>query len=311
MLRFKAKDLMMLPELLALSLQADGWFVRSQMPWVKRSAMPESATDRPTSAVEYVFMLTKRARYFWDGEAVKRTTNGNTHSRGTKRSPPIEAAGVGHKDWCAYMTRDEEITTRNFRNSDLFFGSLEAPYGLICDADGVPLALDVNPAAFTGAHFATFPPGLIEPLIRAGTSERGCCAACGAPWVRQTEGTVRDRTFDGSGGIDERKANGRGGSAGFIVTTTTGWRASCSCNADVVPATVLDCFLGSGTTALVADRLGRDAIGIELNPAYAEMARARIKHDAGLFAEFDAQPPTAEPQDAPMMADLFAWAAAQ
>ena len=67
--------------------------------------------------------------------------------------------------------------------------------------------------------------------------------------------------------------------------TTTGWRPTCNHGGEPVPCTVLDPFLGSGTTALVADRLGRDAIGIELNPAYAEMARRRVYEDAPLFAD--------------------------
>ena len=88
-------------------------------------------------------------------------------------------------------------------------------------------------------------------------------------------------------------------------TTTTGWAASCACAADVVPATVLDPFAGAGTTLLVADRLQRNAIGIELNAAYTTMAMERCRADAPLFAD------TPEPQPAPgfAQADLFAEAA--
>jgi len=108
------------------------------------------------------------------------------------------------------------VTRRNFRNSDLFWMSVVKPLGLIADEDGEPLALDVPPKGYKGAHFATFPPNLVEPLILA------CCPEGG---------------------------------------------------------TVLDPFGGAGTTGLVADRLGRNAILIELNPEYAEMARKRIDKD--------------------------------
>ncbi len=92
---------------------------------------------------------------------------------------------------------------------------------------------------------------------------------------------------------------------GVNDVTTTGWAPSCKCVAgDPVPATVLDCFAGAGTTLLVADRLQRDAIGIELNPDYTRMAMDRCRDDAPLFAE--PSPPPAEPLEEPRIRDLFA-----
>ncbi|HEY2418588.1 MAG TPA: site-specific DNA-methyltransferase [Steroidobacteraceae bacterium] len=229
---YQDKQLLMMPARLAIALQQDGWWLRSQLPWLKRSCMPESAKDRPTSAIEYVFMLTKSARYFWDAGAVKRVSAASSIDRlaqdvasqkgsnrangGRKTNGPMRATGG---------------SARNFRNSDLFFDSLEPPYGLICDADGMPLALDVNPAAYSGAHFATFSPKLIEPLIRAGTSERGCCAQCGAPWVRTT-----DKTFVPTQDPMSLKAGDKGIALGgwerprgVNDATTTGWAPSCGC----------------------------------------------------------------------------------
>ena len=127
--------------------------------WSKPNPMPELVTDRPTSAYEHVFLLTKSARYFYDAEAVREVADGDTHSRGVKRNPPIDSAGVGHKNWASYMTHDDQITHRNLRNV---------------------WTLPTSP--YSEAHFATFPPALAERGIRAGTSERGCCSACGAPW---------------------------------------------------------------------------------------------------------------------------------
>jgi hypothetical protein len=287
-----------MPARVALALQADGWFVRSQMPWIKRSCMPESTTDRPTSAIEYVYLFTKSPRYFFDAQAVNRQSSANAHegyaSNGAKTQAQSDAFGVKPSRFDGYRP-----AFRNFRNSDLFFDSLEPPYGMIL-SNGEPLALDINPAAFASAHFATFPAGLVEPLIRAGTSERGCCAACGRPWARQTQATggILGQTW-GNHADDLTKGNASNGHAINRRTeepyqrTTTGWAPTCKCDADVVPCTVLDCFSGAGTTALVADRLGRRAIGIELNPDYIAMSVERIRRDAGMFAHVEA-PATVE-----------------
>jgi hypothetical protein len=119
------------------------------------------------------------------------------------------------------------------------------------------------------------------------TSERGCCAKCGAPWKRKTDGATYYRGDDGS---RTRKTNlvgnGHGGAGrgpkdnlGASIAKTLGWRPTCKCAAAVVPATVPDPFAGAGTTGLVCDRLKRDAILIELGAKYVAMARRRIAAD--------------------------------
>lgn len=291
-----AKNLLMMPARVALALQADGWTVRSQMPWVKRSCMPESVTDRPTSAIEYVYMLTKGPTYYWDAEAVKRTGAIEAGVRAAKgsnvRSALKDVNGRPPEYW-------DYTGTRNFRNSDLFFDSLTEPYGLITDADGLPVALDVNPEPFPGAHFACFPSKLVEPLVRAATSERGCCAVCGAPWERVTEKVDTGRTqkmpdgfatFAGAHGTIHPDGREKGVSGVPVMAAiTTGWRPRCGHDAAVVPCTVLDPFAGAFTAPMVADRLQRHAIGIELSEAYCAMARARLIADAGIFADLAAQ----------------------
>lgn len=142
---------------------------------------------------------------------------------------------------------------------------------------------------FPDAHFATAPTALVEPCLKAGTSEKGCCPKCGAPWVRVGETTYENpgqRTTNGPRSLAQRHE-----AAGFETRleksfTTKGWKQGCDCNAsDPVPCTVIDPFFGSGTTGVVADRLRLNCIGIELNPEYAEMARARLKADGGLFMD--------------------------
>lgn len=138
------------------------------------------------------------------------------------------------------------------------------------------------------SHFATFPPALVEPMIKAGTSEKGCCATCGAPWERITKReTYRDiaetRDMEKTP-LNVVRAGWRNGGPRI---ETTGFRPTCDHGGDPVPCTVLDCFGGAGTVGLVADRLGRNAVLIELNPEYARMAERRIKGDCPLFTDVE------------------------
>ena len=295
---FKNKDLMMVPARLAMALQDDGWWLRSDIIWAKPNPMPESVRDRPTSAHEHIFLLTKQARYFYDADAIREPlaassvsrlsqdvdsqigsdrANGGAKTNGTMKAVVRVDKQRGHgrrhdgfNDRWDAMTKDEQQANgANARN-----------------------VWNIATKPFSEAHFATFPPEIPRRCIKAGTSERGVCADCGSPWVRQVERgastpdptqrtTAHYNTADrygagngGNGGFDRLAARMRDGQNGKI---TTGWSASCGCGADVIPATCLDPFLGSGTTLLVADQLGRDGIGIELNPDYVEIARKRIE----------------------------------
>jgi DNA modification methylase len=198
----KPKDLCGTPWRLAFALQDAGWWLRQDIIWSKPNPMPESVRDRCTKAHEYLFLLAKSERYFYDAEAIKepavsipqrRLTSTADQPKGAARA----AAGV-HNPLCQGGTAED----RNRRS-----------------------VWTVNTAAYSEAHFATFPPDLIEPCILAGCPEGG---------------------------------------------------------------TVLDPFGGAGTTGLVADRLQRNAILIELNPEYAAMAERRIIGDAPLFAQVEA-----------------------
>jgi adenine-specific DNA methylase len=148
---------------------------------------------------------------------------------------------------------------------------------------------------FREAHFATFPPKLIEPCILAG-SARQACEKCGAPWERDVERSVgmdRDRSEDEGlpsdmRGHGIRKLSGASHAAWKSANPDKplGFKPTCDCeNEGTARSTVLDPFGGAGTTGLVADRLGRNATLIELNPKYAEMARKRIADDSPLFGD--------------------------
>lgn len=244
------KNLLGMPWRIAFALQDAGWTLRQDIIWHKPNPMPESVTDRCTKAHEYLFLLSKRPRYFYDAEAIKeastfpddtRQPNGSLtpdqRPAQVHRMPPI--GGVKHaangENQTAVGNTPATRTTRNRRS-----------------------VWTIPTAPFSDAHFATFPPALVEPCIKAGTSERGCCPACGAPWARVVERSRYEPNEQAS-------------------VRTTGWTPTCDCPpAEPVPCVCLDPFGGSGTVAAVACPIGRNAIICEISPEYAAMAEDRI-----------------------------------
>jgi DNA modification methylase len=491
----KPKDLIGIPWMVAFALRADGWYLRKDIIWHKPNPMPESATDRPTSSHEHVFLMTKSPRYFFDGEAVregrtqdedantfrggsyvggepgKRITVGNKRIKvpggwdqgdgahgtihrdgrteatyqevevragrnirdvwtiatapfsewtetvrqvrvapdapddGKKRitSPdcplhgdhPDQAPNVACGERAIGLFDDSERTAirpvpgpqggsepigmrHGQENGASKLGSLSRSYvqpatshsTQIRKTDPVPATslscmpcdetlphiadrseergdLDLagrKPSSNSGpddfgdhssaqivhhnedtfssglsrctceyyiektektSHFATFAPELAERCIKAGSSEKGCCQFCRAPWVRiVTKGQPDLAHQRASGGdvngeyagqsIKDHDAAGVQNASDVKRRILEGmrekiydWRPSCGCpiESGIMPCTILDPFGGAGTAGLVADRLGRDAILIELNPEYAAMARRRVIKDSPLFAE--------------------------
>ncbi len=263
----KPKDLIGIPWRVAFALQSDGWYLRSDIIWAKPNPMPESVTDRPTKAHEYVFLMSKRARYFYDTEAIKETSI--TPAGETWEERKAKGAKSGWRETGRFDIESGRTFTNlgrgGFRNARTIWEIATEPY--------------------PGAHFAVFPSNLVKPCILAGTSSHGVCEVCGAPWERVIEKpdmTDRPRrsedakyqqnewtgvTSAGQAYQEWRNAN---------PNVTVGWRATCDHNAPAVPATVLDPFSGSGTTAAVALSLGRNAVGIELNPTYTRLAERRV-----------------------------------
>jgi DNA modification methylase len=188
----KSKDLIGIPWRVAFALQGRGWWLRSDIVWAKPNPMPESVTDRPTKAHEYVFLLTKSERYFYDAEAIRE--DGPTYTRQPGHRSDGASAHIQGRH-TNFSTRVVETSGRNKRS-----------------------VWTIATSPYSEAHFATFPPELPELCIKAGCPKGG---------------------------------------------------------------TVLDPFGGAGTTGLVADRLQRNAILIELNPEYAAMAEKRINGDRG------------------------------
>jgi len=238
----KPKDLIGIPWRVAFALQADGWYLRSDIIWAKPNPMPESVTDRPTKAHEYIFLLTKSARYFYDAEAIKEQSQPSTLERGQygwngkmvfdengneRRSQPDPVDQMGDR-WCATNRNKRSVWT--VATAPFSDWTETVHWRRVAEDESVggtrrivlpdsPIGFHYRKTSEMSSHFATYPPDLIKPCILAGTK-------CG----------------------------------------------------DVV----LDPFAGSGTTGAVALELGRSAILIELNPAYVQLIRSRCNVTLGL-----------------------------
>lgn len=295
-LGLKSKDMVMIPARVALALQQDGWYLRQEIIWCKTIPMPESVRDRPTCATEKIFLLAKNGTYFYDHIALREpSVAGHSSGNGFKRQSRLsflnpEGPRGSNQEW-------EQQLMRNMWNY-----------------------WRLNPDPFPEPHFATFPREIPRRAIAGGTSERGCCEQCGAPWRRavvrlkhgdwhpdpdlKRAGANRNNRHRCYGGkwadrheqaasrrimesVAEARANGGPHDNPFAEPVTAGWEPQCDCAAALAPCTVLDPFLGSGTTAVAAQELGRKFIGIELNPEYVAMAERRIREASPLFSNFE------------------------
>jgi DNA modification methylase len=206
----KPKDLVGVPWMVAFALRADGWYLRQDIIWQKPNPMPESVTDRCTKAHEYIFLLAKSQKYYYDADAIKEPASYSTHERRAlakienKSNPDSMKNGIRPRKLAA--------PGEGIKNNSSF----DAAMAIMPEIRNKRSVWTVTTKPYAEAHFATFPPDLIKPCILAG------CPAGG---------------------------------------------------------TVLDPFLGSGTTAYVAKDLGRNAIGIELNPEYVKLAEKRCAQE--------------------------------
>jgi DNA modification methylase len=282
----KPKDLIGLPWRVAFALQEDGWWLRSDIVWHKPNPMPESVTDRPTRSHEFIFLLTKSARYFFDGDAIREPASG-IRAVGPNSGVNVDRVPVSRKK---HQDAAMGGGGNGFKGHS---GNRMADGTLLVDRNKRDV-WTVATTPYAAAHFATFAPKLIEPCILAGTSEKGACPECGAPWRRVTErnnpskeaNTGADMTGGAAKTSNPQTSNGlhRNGGGVYSSAAFVGWEPSCECGrADTVPCVVLDPFAGAGTTGLVAARHDRNFIGIELSPQYAAMARKRIAGDAPLL----------------------------
>ncbi len=302
----KPKDLIGTPWLLAFALRADGWWLRSEIIWARPNPMPESVVDRPTKSHSTVFLLSKSPRYFYDQEAIREAYSGELEPRYGRVAAYQNRDMYGRGDGTT-PTRVLDLPGPQVETLDGLDG--EAPRGpdgrrvttvkggenseQHRDGERWPASganarsvwtIPTQPTSFH--HFAAWPEALCRRMILAGTSERGVCPECGGPWLRETTASydAEGRTTNGPRSV-ERRHESPGRDVRMIKSPSTlGWRPSCAHGAGPVPATCFDLFAGSGTTLLVARKLGRRAVGIELNSDYCALAAERLAQQS-LFAE--------------------------
>ncbi len=257
--RLKPKDLMMMPHRLAIALQADGWWVRSDIVWHKPNPMPESCTDRPTKSHEYVFLLTKSAKYAYDADAIREPHKTKVGAMRDRSKEQYNDSYTGGRFSSGERTMYGD-TGRNKRS-----------------------VWSIPTESFPDAHFATFPQALVEPCILAGCPLE-VCGECGNPVVRVSTvsgGTIGKAWHDHSNDIEVGQSQRHHlpfGKGSDYKRITTGFKPTCDCNAPTKPGVVLDPFMGSGTVAIVARRLGRDYTGCDLNQIYVDMANERLNN---------------------------------
>lgn len=278
----KPKDLVGQPWRLALALQDDGWYLRQDIIWSKVNPMPESTKDRFTKSHEYIFLLTKRPKYYFDWFAVREPATGTDN-----RPPAGSAEWDGSKPQSRTRNRGNGKTFRHggrFTGNGSFDNDAEVPRPPSTQ-DGVPnitrnrrsvWTIPIQPSPIK--HYATFPEALIEPMIKSGCPEM-VCSKCKKPYVREVDssgGTIgrswHDHSDDLGRGMSQRKHL-----PNDAKYADCGLHPQCKCGAGTDAGIVLDMFMGSGTTALVARRLGRHYLGCDLNPQYVADAERRLK----------------------------------
>ena len=247
----KPKDLLMIPNRVAIALQEAGWYIRSEIVWHKPNPMPESVRDRPTSCHEKIWLITKNKKYYYDAASIKEPAK-DWGSRDRKKGSafvdgtPGRSKQSGGKD-CNFAEKG-----RNKRN-----------------------VWTITTKPFRGAHFATFPKDLIEPCIKAGCPEQ-VCVECKTPYIAIKE-KVGEFQRRWSKNNQENSPYEKQGSMQNIYKDK-GYKKDCNCKTDKFESgVVLDPFAGAGTTGLVAKENNRNAVLIELNGEYMAMAKKRIE----------------------------------
>jgi len=308
---FRAKSKMLVPHRVAIALEDQGWLVRSDAVWVKPNPMPHPVKDRLHEHKEFLFHLTPEPDYWFDLDAIREPA-------ATQRPADGNSGGDKTENVDFLPGRDSEEPTHNFERRAHPNGKNPGDI------------LDVPVKSFPEAHFAVYPPELVQTPIKASCPPT-VCAACGTPyerlvedvpvWERNPENIEREQLqraleryknsdlteehleairrvgFNDAGYTEVHKVGlGKAGEdaedlareakdvlGGYFrefanaAKETDGWQQSCDCETEETkPGIVLDPFAGAGTTALVAKDLGRQFVGIDLNPEYIAMAQKRV-----------------------------------
>lgn len=276
--------LLMAPHEVASRLRREGWTVKAVIPWVKPNGVPDSAPRRMAITHEYwVWLVKDTGLYYYDPLAVLLpSANAQAVLRKYPDAMPVRRRRTG--DWPAESLQ----ATMAFLETYLAHLRAASVRGLALDLAGDPLEIVFPTQGTADAHFATFGPRMIEPLILAGTSEAGACPTCLAPMrrvLRKGRSAPADETTIASlagDGLDRNAANlysrnraRRELERMLHPDETVGWAATCEHTFEPVPCRVLDPFVGTGTVAQVAATFRRVGLGVDASSKYLNMAQAR------------------------------------
>lgn len=306
------KQLLLIPSRVAIAMQEDGWLLRNDILWKKLNPMPSSAEDRRTNSYEHVFFFVKSRKYYFDMDSIREPYKESSKKRIEYPVGHIRSNAMGLKESTGYHCdkelglnplgkAPEDVMEFDYKESKFSSKEEESTHrqGFSKERNEIeyhPLGkhprdiIELPTESFEEAHFATFGQSLITPLIKSSSPEF-ICKKCGK---------AREKIWERTGfpdPDDNQDDQGRMKSSGEIATDTgrrkilSGEKhaqfktenpdkflgyTDCNCHVGFDKGIVLDPFMGSGTTALVAKQLGRNYIGIELNPSYIEMANNRV-----------------------------------
>lgn len=233
----REKSLVLAPERTAVALTHDGWILRNKVIWAKSNPMPSSVHDRLSMTHEVVYFFVRQQRYFFDLDAIR-----IPHLTRPGRPSHVRSSWSVPPEW-----RGPSVGKNTGLDRLKAAGMVGHPLG-----KNPGDVWSLSTAGYRGAHHAVFPERLIERPLLATCPER-VCSRCGRPWVREATRTLGHLAVIGE------------------------LSPECACGEAAQPGVVLDPFMGSGTVAVAATRHGRDWLGIELNPRFAQLADERLK----------------------------------
>ena len=258
------KNKMLVPHRVAIALQDDGWIVRNDVTWAKPNPMPQSVKDRLNDTTEQVFHLVPNRKYWYDLDAIREPHTERSIERMSEGPVNADTDGRGTND---DLNPDQLCDPAGKNPGDVF---------------------EVTTKPFPEAHFAVYPPELVETPLKA-TCPDTVCADCGSPYERQVDHekipldelpesnpNYRPNTYARYSGVGEDR-NDASEKRTLPARETTGWEPTCDCGTDATESGItLDPFAGAGTTCLVAKQHGRRFIGVDLNEEYVAMAQKRL-----------------------------------
>lgn len=299
----KKKDLCLIPQRLAIAAQDDGWWLRSIIIWEKANCKPESVKDRPTISHEYILMLAKSARPYWDYDAGLTPYTGPLNRWGGPEYKDETERGRTYRDDVLGGTGSTSLGRKGRPVRPNPKGSnMRSVWRIKTDSFDLEMCLSCRAIYNTAqyrclavkdekrvcecgaqdwlSHFAVFPLEIPKKIIKVATPEGGCCSKCGKPWTRGVEykPNYQKRVPAHAPNSCPTKVSSTGWCPPDRLTTE--WHPACKCGAPPVPSLVLDPFAGTGTTLRAASELGRKAVGHEISEDYCDLIIYRNRQGA-------------------------------